>query len=39
VMTPADALRSGADWLVIGRPVTAAGNPSEAYARVVSEIS
>jgi len=30
VMTPADAITAGADWLVIGRPIYAAGNPREA---------
>ena len=39
IMTPSDAVTAGADWLVIGRPITAATDPSEAYARVVREIS
>ena len=30
VMTPADAITAGADWLVIGRPIYAAGNPRAA---------
>ena len=38
VMTPSDAVKAGADWLVIGRPITAAADPSEAYALVVAEI-
>src|SRR5712692_2401254 len=38
-MTPRDALEVGADYLVIGRPITAHKNPSEAVAKIVSEIS
>lgn len=37
VMTPAEAIRAGADYLVIGRPVVQAANPSEALAAVVRE--
>ena len=29
VMTPAAAIRSGSDYLVIGRPITQADNPTE----------
>jgi len=39
VMTPAEAVKEGSDWLVIGRPITAAENPREAYAKVVEELS
>lgn len=39
VMTPAEALREGADYLVIGRPVTAATDWVEAAERIVKEIS
>jgi orotidine-5'-phosphate decarboxylase len=37
-MTPAEAVKEGSDWLVIGRPITAAENPREAYAKVVAEL-
>ena len=39
VMTPARALELGADYLVIGRPITAAKDPREAAQRVIEEIS
>lgn len=39
VMTPVEAVKAGSDWLVIGRPITAAANPKEAYAKVVAELS
>ncbi|MEI8166009.1 MAG: orotidine-5'-phosphate decarboxylase [Chloroflexales bacterium] len=38
IMTPADALASGADYLVIGRPITAAPDPAAAAARIASEL-
>ncbi len=38
VMTPRDALVAGADYLVIGRPVTAAGDPLAALVAVEAEI-
>ncbi len=34
VMTPADALAAGADYLVIGRPITAAGDPLKALQAI-----
>jgi orotidine-5'-phosphate decarboxylase len=39
VMTPAEALSRGADYLVIGRPITGAVSPHEAYLKVLSEIT
>lgn len=38
VMTPAEAVRCGADYLVIGRPITAAASPREAFERIADEI-
>ena len=38
IVTPADALSDGADYLVIGRPITQAKDPLEALARIQQEI-
>lgn len=38
VMTPARALESGSDYLVIGRPITQADNPSEVLRTIVASI-
>ncbi len=38
VATPGEAIRNGADLLVIGRQITGAENPTVAYASLVSEI-
>lgn len=39
VMTPLDALRAGSDYLVIGRPITAAADPLESLNSIDSEIA
>jgi len=39
VMTPAAALAAGADYLVIGRPITGSTNPNEALAWIQAEIA
>jgi orotidine-5'-phosphate decarboxylase len=38
VMTPAEAVRAGADYLVIGRPITADEDPAGAAGRIAAEI-
>lgn len=37
VMTPADAKKIGSDYIVVGRPITAAADPVAAYKRCVKE--
>ncbi len=37
VMTPAQAKESGSDYIVVGRPITAADDPVAAYNRCVAE--
>ena len=39
VMTPAQALDAGADYLVIGRPITGASDPAAAARRILAEIA
>jgi orotidine-5'-phosphate decarboxylase len=38
VMTPAEAIEKGADYLVIGRPIIEANDPPEAASQIISEI-
>ena len=38
-LTPANALIAGADYLVIGRPITAATDPAAAFRRICQELA
>src|SRR5262245_32702001 len=39
IATPAAALRAGADYLVIGRPITAASDPVASLEKILSELT
>ena len=39
VATPAEAVRDGADYVVLGRQITRAADPADEVARVVDEIA
>ena len=39
VMTPGEAIKAGADHLVIGRPITGAPDPRAAMKAILAEIS
>lgn len=39
IMTPAEAIAKGADYLVVGRPVTQAASPREAFQKIVDELA
>jgi orotidine-5'-phosphate decarboxylase len=38
VMTPAEAVRAGADWIVVGRPITDAADPAAAAQAIAAAI-
>jgi orotidine-5'-phosphate decarboxylase len=39
VMTPEQAVEAGADWIVVGRPITAAADPTAAAASISAAIA
>jgi orotidine-5'-phosphate decarboxylase len=39
VATPADALRHGASYLVVGRPITQAEDPAQAAEAILQEMA
>ena len=39
IMTPGQALRQGTDYIVVGRPITAAPSPREAAMAIITEMS
>jgi orotidine-5'-phosphate decarboxylase len=38
IATPAAALQAGADYLVIGRPITASSDPAASLEKILSEL-
>ncbi|QHI95521.1 orotidine-5'-phosphate decarboxylase [Aristophania vespae] len=38
VMTPAQAAQAGADWIVVGRPITKAADPAQAARAIKAEL-
>jgi len=39
VMTPGETARAGADWIVVGRPITRAADPAAAARAIASELA
>ena len=39
VMTPSDAARAGADWIVVGRPITGATDPGAVARAIAAELA
>src|SRR5262245_46142109 len=39
VATPGDAIRAGADYLVVGRPITGAADPKQAARDIIAEMA
>ena len=39
IMTPAEAIKAGSDYLVIGRPIARASDPVDAAKRIAGEIA
>jgi len=39
IMTPSEAIRSGADYLVVGRPITEAREPMKVVKKILEEIA
>jgi orotidine-5'-phosphate decarboxylase len=38
ILTPGEAIKKGVDYMVIGRPITKAASPSDAFFRIVEEL-
>ena len=39
IVTPHEAIKNGADYIVVGRPIRTASDPQAAARRVVAEIA
>ena len=39
ILTPGEALRKGVDYMVIGRPITQASSPADAFLKIVEELN